>query len=338
MRVAIVAEYYPRRRDPVLGVWAHRQAVAARDAGAEVRVLALERPLPSLAAVRGGPARARPTELRAFAAPAGARGARRHPRRPRALRRAAARARLRALAPLGPPAARPRADALHAEWPFDLVHAHYAVPWAAAARPWAGRARRAARRLRARRRPARADPPGARHARDRGRGAARRGGRHVQQPRRRSSAPRRSPAATDNMRVVHLGAERAGPAAAASAPSPRSPRSAHVIPRKRHVDVLRALARPARRALGRDRRRAGAARAARARPQRLGVADRVELLGQLAPERRAARARPLPPDGAAERGRGVRRRLRRGARLRRARDRRARARAARRSSPRSARG
>ena len=47
MRVAVVAEYYPRRRDPVLGVWAHRQALAARDAGAEIRVLALERPLPS---------------------------------------------------------------------------------------------------------------------------------------------------------------------------------------------------------------------------------------------------------------------------------------------------
>ena len=37
MRVAIVAEYYPRARDPALGVWAHRQALAARDAGADVR-------------------------------------------------------------------------------------------------------------------------------------------------------------------------------------------------------------------------------------------------------------------------------------------------------------
>ena len=47
MRVAIVAEYYPRAADPVLGVWAHRQALAARDAGADVRVLVLHRPLPS---------------------------------------------------------------------------------------------------------------------------------------------------------------------------------------------------------------------------------------------------------------------------------------------------
>ena len=51
MRVAIVAEYYPRADDPVLGVWAHRQALAARDAGADVRVLVLVRPLPPLAAV-----------------------------------------------------------------------------------------------------------------------------------------------------------------------------------------------------------------------------------------------------------------------------------------------
>ena len=48
MNVCVVAEYYPRRRDPVLGVWAHEQALAAREAGADVRVLALERPLPPL--------------------------------------------------------------------------------------------------------------------------------------------------------------------------------------------------------------------------------------------------------------------------------------------------
>ena len=46
MRVAVVAEYYPRAADPVLGVWAHRQALAARDAGADVRVLVLHRPVP----------------------------------------------------------------------------------------------------------------------------------------------------------------------------------------------------------------------------------------------------------------------------------------------------
>ncbi|HEX8104754.1 MAG TPA: glycosyltransferase family 4 protein, partial [Solirubrobacteraceae bacterium] len=51
LKVAVVAEYYPRAADPVLGVWAHRQALAARDAGAEVRVLVLHRPVPSRAAL-----------------------------------------------------------------------------------------------------------------------------------------------------------------------------------------------------------------------------------------------------------------------------------------------
>src|ERR1700752_2124302 len=52
MRVLILAEYYPRAADPTLGIWAHRQAGAARDAGADVRVLVLHPPLPPLEAVR----------------------------------------------------------------------------------------------------------------------------------------------------------------------------------------------------------------------------------------------------------------------------------------------
>ena len=52
MRVAVVAEWYPSPGDPVLGIWAHRQAIAARDAGAEVRVLALRRPIPPLSVAR----------------------------------------------------------------------------------------------------------------------------------------------------------------------------------------------------------------------------------------------------------------------------------------------
>ncbi len=53
-KVAVVAEFYPSRRDPVLGVWAHRQALAARDAGAEVRVLVLHRLVPPRASLAGG--------------------------------------------------------------------------------------------------------------------------------------------------------------------------------------------------------------------------------------------------------------------------------------------
>src|SRR3978361_1304330 len=64
MRVAVVAEFYPRAADPVLGIWAHRQAVAARDAGAGVRVLVLPRPLPPPAAPGPGPA-SRPPPPRA---------------------------------------------------------------------------------------------------------------------------------------------------------------------------------------------------------------------------------------------------------------------------------
>ncbi len=51
----MVAEFYPSRRDPVLGIWAHRQALATRDAGAEVRVLVLHRLIPPRASLAGGP-------------------------------------------------------------------------------------------------------------------------------------------------------------------------------------------------------------------------------------------------------------------------------------------
>lgn len=46
MKALIVSEYYPRQADPVLGIWAHRQALAARNAGAEVEVIVLHRPIP----------------------------------------------------------------------------------------------------------------------------------------------------------------------------------------------------------------------------------------------------------------------------------------------------
>jgi len=46
LKTLVVAEFYPRAHDPVLGIWAHRQAVAARAAGADVRVAVLYRPIP----------------------------------------------------------------------------------------------------------------------------------------------------------------------------------------------------------------------------------------------------------------------------------------------------
>ena len=135
MKVAVVAEYYPRRRDPVLGIWAHRQALAARDAGADVKVLVLERPVPPASALR------RPWRL-----PGAVAGIARQPARDeldgidvRYVRFVAgdrnktyATWHERAAEPLGAALA-----ALHSEWSFDLVHAHYALPAGGASLPFA---------------------------------------------------------------------------------------------------------------------------------------------------------------------------------------------------------
>ena len=135
MNVCVVAEYYPRRRDPVLGVWAHLQALAARDAGAEVRVLALERPVPPLGTFR------HPTRvIRAL------RGIASQPRRE--TRDGVQVEYVRFLAPPRDRsyvnwdrwARRPLERALaklDSEWPIDVVHAHYALPAGRAARGWA---------------------------------------------------------------------------------------------------------------------------------------------------------------------------------------------------------
>lgn len=117
MRVLVVAEYYPRRANPALGIWAHRQALAARDAGAEVEVLVLHRPIPPLST----------RSLRAAVAPL---------RQP--LRETRDGLRVTYVPFVAPP--RPRAYARWSAWAapslklalrrrrFDLVHAHYAAP------------------------------------------------------------------------------------------------------------------------------------------------------------------------------------------------------------------
>jgi teichuronic acid biosynthesis glycosyltransferase TuaC len=277
MKVAVVAEYYPRRRDPVLGVWAHRQAVAARDAGAEVRVLAMERPLPSVAALRGGPRRLI-GELREFRD------------QPALEQRDGISVQLVRF--LSPPRERGYAgwyrwgrrpletalEGLRREWPFDLVHAHYAVPWAAAARPWADEhgvplvvsvhgGDLLAPILQA---------PATRATA----GSVLRGAAGVM-CNSRATLDRASALAgrADHMRVVHLGAEAPDPLPAKRA-EPAVATLAHVIPRKRHVDVLRALpALPGVRwvVIG-DGPELPSLRALAAE---LGVADRVEFLGQL---------------------------------------------------------
>jgi glycosyltransferase involved in cell wall biosynthesis len=126
VKVTVIAEYYPRPHDPVSGVWAHRQAVAARDAGADVRVIVLDRPLRKkpaqlVAELRAATQRPRTWSLdgieveyaRFVSPPRGLSYARWH----RWARRPLARALERGPVP-------------------DLVHAHYAHLAGAAALPW----------------------------------------------------------------------------------------------------------------------------------------------------------------------------------------------------------
>lgn len=122
MKALVVAEFYPRARDPVLGVWAHRQALAARDAGADVRVVVLDRPIPASAEARS---------------PAAWRAAARQPRRaeldgvPVDYVRYLSPPRPRAYGSWGKyaaPALAVHLRRLRSRWPFDLVHAHNAVP------------------------------------------------------------------------------------------------------------------------------------------------------------------------------------------------------------------
>ncbi|MDO9353744.1 MAG: glycosyltransferase family 4 protein [Solirubrobacteraceae bacterium] len=133
MKVAVVAEFYPRAHDPVLGVWSHRQALAAREAGAEVEVLVLHRPIPSAASLKAGP-RAALRELRTLRS------------QPRQTHRDGipityvpfyAPARTGSYGDWGKHAARPLGRALrklHKRFPFELIHAHNAVPAADAIR------------------------------------------------------------------------------------------------------------------------------------------------------------------------------------------------------------
>jgi teichuronic acid biosynthesis glycosyltransferase TuaC len=229
MRVAVVAEYYPRAADPVLGVWAHRQALAARDAGADVRVLVLHRPVPPRAALRSRDPRALLAPLRQplrgeldglrvdyvpFLAPPrprsyGSWGAWAAPSLAVALRR------------------------LRREFAFDLIHAHYAAP--------AGDAVRRARAgvpvvvsvhggdvlsvARGSRAGSRAVRRGLEHAR-------------IVLANSRGIAERARELGARRTEVVHLGTD---------LPDPHERHSAglvtvgHLVARKRHSDVLRAL-------------------------------------------------------------------------------------------------
>jgi glycosyltransferase involved in cell wall biosynthesis len=284
MRVAIVAEYYPRASDPVLGVWAHRQALAARDAGADVRVLVLHRPLPPLAALRDRDLHAARTALRQphratldgievayvpYVSPPrpwsyGTWGAWAAPSLHRALRR------------------------LHERFPFDLVHAHYAVPAGDAVRRARGDAplvvsvhggdvlATAQRSERARRTVARTFA----HARLVLANSAGTEARCTQLGARATT-------------VVHLGTDLPAELPPRTDARPTLVTVGHLVPRKRHADVVEALALLADRhpdlryeIVGDGPEHAAIEALATSR----GVRDRVELTGQLPPADARARA------------------------------------------------
>jgi glycosyltransferase involved in cell wall biosynthesis len=310
MKVAIVAEYYPRADDPVSGIWAHRQAMAVRDLGVEVRVLVLHRPLPPLAAVRSLDAGALARAVR---------------QPPRAVLDGIDVRYVRYVSPPRPwsygswglwaaPALAIALHRLRREFPFELVHAHYAVPAGDAVRRVApnlplvvsvhGGDVYATSTGTVGARAVRGTLAHARLVLANSAGTARRCAEH----------------GARTTRVVHLGAaESAGgsapggsalgalsgptPTPASSAPAELATESApadsaptlltvgHLVARKRHADVIAALARlrpryPDLRYVivgeGPERERL------RGLALSLGVADRVELRGQLPPEQVAA--------------------------------------------------
>jgi len=301
VKVAVVAEFYPSRRDPVLGIWTHRQALAARDAGADVRVLVLHRVVPPRSALGTGPAGA----LAALAERL------REPRRQ--LRDGLEVSYLPYLSPArrrsypawgawAAPALGVALQRLHRSFAFDLVHAHNAVPAGDAVR----RALAALPHLRV---PLVVSVHGGdvlytvsrfrtgAAAVARGLGAA----RLVLANSQGIAELSRAHGAGETL-VVHLGSDvpRLGSDVPAAAPAQRreAPPTlvtvAHLIPRKRHGDVLRALAVLSQRhstlryAIVGD----GPERIAlEGLAVQLGVAARVQFLGQLEPPDAIAQAR-----------------------------------------------
>jgi teichuronic acid biosynthesis glycosyltransferase TuaC len=288
-RVAVVAEFYPSQDDPVMGIWAHRQALAARDAGAEVRVLVLHRLVPPRSSLQRGPLGAA-----------------------RALRELAGEPRRQVrdgLEVTYVPFVSPPREGSYPAWgswaaptlalalarlrrrfDFELLHAHNAVP--------AGDALRWARP----RTPLVVSVHGGDvfYTADRGRAGAQAVARGLGAARlvlanSQGIAELSRERGAGETRVVHLGAE-----------LPTIQRSrvreeeaslvtiAHLVPRKRHADVLRALAvlgprhpRLRYRVIGDGPERA----ALEGLAARLEVSDRVDFLGQLPPREALEQAR-----------------------------------------------
>jgi len=293
VKVLVIAEFYPSRRDPVMGVWAHRQALAARDAGADLRVLVLHRIVPPRSSLAAGPAAA----VAALAQRA---------REPRAQTRDGlaiayvpyvSPERGRFYASWGAWAAAPLALAIarmRRSFAFELVHAHNAVP--------AGDAVRRVRALGATHAPLVISVHGGDVLYTAGQVPAgeQAVGRALAQARlvlaNSAGVAELSRAhGARETRVVHLGTDiptAARPPARGVAPTLVT--VAHLVARKRHADVLRALAvltprHPTLRyaIVGDGPERATLESLA----ARLDVADRVDFHGQLAPAEAIERAR-----------------------------------------------
>lgn len=286
-RVLVVSEFYPSRADPVLGVWAHRQALAAHAAGADVRVLVLHRLVPPRATLAEGATAA----VRALSAQL------RQPHResrdglavtyvpyvspPRARSYAAWGA-------WAAPALSLALRRLHRRFPFELIHAHNAVPAGDAVRRarltmplvvsvHGGDVLYTATRI-----------PGGHEAVARGLGAA-----ALVLANSQGIADLARAHGARETRVLHLGADLPAQSSVRGAP-PELVTLGHLVARKRHADVIRALAvlserHPTLRYVivgdGPERPSLEALAA------RLGVAERVELCGQLDPAAALARTR-----------------------------------------------
>jgi len=296
VRVAVVAEWYPSRADPVLGVWAHRQAVAARESGADVRVLAFRRPVPPLSVAR---------QLVAIPPATGALGrwfaGARTSLRPMTLDGIEV-VPVAFLAPPRPisyggwgywmaPTLARSLDRLYAEWRFDVLHVHCLAPAGHAAARWV-RSRRSSAFVVSAHGPDMIHVPvrssigrracvAALSAADlvlaNSRWAARRCEEIAGRPVR--------------VRVVHLGAD-LSPVTSSSNGTVRLVTVSHLVARKRHEVVLRALSlldparRPEHLVIGDGPCRRGLERLA----GELGVSDRVRFLGQLPNPEAVARA------------------------------------------------
>jgi glycosyltransferase involved in cell wall biosynthesis len=285
----VVAEFYPSRRDPVWGVWSHRQALATRAAGAELRVIVLHRLVPPRASLSNGPAGV----AKALGELLG------EPRR-QVLDGLAVQylpyvspARERHYPAWGAWAAPLLAVALrrlHASFPFELVHAHNAVPAADAVR----RARIAAPMV------VSVHGGDVLHTAGCGRAGAEAvahglGAARLVLANSQGIAELSSAHGARETRVVHLGSDLPPLARERGGDGERSLVTVgHLIARKRHADVLRALAvlgdrhpRLRYKIVGDGPERGSLEQLA----ARLGVLERVDFLGQLAPQEALREAR-----------------------------------------------